>query len=64
MNKLLKYLREAKQELQKVQWPTQKQTMRYALAVVVISIILAIYFGALDYLLNIGLQKLIAISSS
>ncbi|PIX62221.1 preprotein translocase subunit SecE [Candidatus Uhrbacteria bacterium CG_4_9_14_0_2_um_filter_41_50] len=63
MNKLFKYLREAKQELQKVAWPTQKQTIRYSIIVVVISVILAIYFGVVDYILNLGLEALINITS-
>lgn len=62
-NKLFKYLREAKQELQKVAWPTQKQTVRYSIIVVVISVILAIYFGVVDYILNLGLEALINITS-
>jgi len=63
MNKSLKYLHEAKQELQKVAWPTQKQTVRYSIIIVVISVILAIYFGFADFLLNLGLEKLISLTS-
>ena len=63
-NKLFKYLREAKQELQKVSWPTQKQTMRYSAIIIAISILLAIYFGIFDFILNIGLEKLIELTSN
>lgn len=61
--KLFKYLRESKEELQKVTWPTQKETIRYSILVVVISLLLALYFGVVDQLLNIGLEKLLEITS-
>ena len=60
-NKLFKYLRESKEELEKVTWPTQKQTVRYSILVIVISIALALYFGVVDYLLNLGLEALLSI---
>ena len=60
-NTLFKYLRESKEELEKVTWPTQKQTVRYSILVIVISIALALYFGVVDYLLNLGLEALLSI---
>ena len=62
-NKLVKYLYESKQELEKVAWPTQQQTTRYSIIVVIFVVILAIYFGVLDYVLNLGLEGLITITS-
>lgn len=62
-NKVVKYFREAKQELEKVAWPTQEQTTRYSIIVVVFVLILAVYFGVLDYLLNLGLEGLIYLTS-
>jgi len=61
-NKLVKYLRESKQELEKVAWPTQEQTTRYSIIVVIFVIALAIYFGVLDYILNLALEGLIYIT--
>jgi len=61
-NKLFSYLREAKEELEKVAWPTQKQTTRYTIVVIVISAIIALYFGIIDYLLNLGLEALLKLS--
>lgn len=62
-NKLVKYLRESKQELEKVAWPTQEQTIRYSIIVVVFVVALAVYFGVLDYILNLGLEGLIYLTS-
>ncbi len=62
-NRLVKYLRESKQELEKVAWPTQQQTTRYSIIVVVFVLALAVYFGILDYILNLGLEGLIYITS-
>ncbi|MBT3230623.1 preprotein translocase subunit SecE [Candidatus Uhrbacteria bacterium] len=62
-NKLVKYLRESKQELEKVAWPTQQQTTRYSIIVVIFVVALAVYFGVLDYILNLGLEGLIYLTS-
>jgi preprotein translocase subunit SecE len=62
-NRLFKYLRESKQELEKVSWPTKEQTKRYAIIVFAFCIIMAIYFGALDWLLNFGLRSLINLTA-
>jgi len=50
MNKLVQFLKEAKAELKKVNWPNKKQTTNYTLAVIGISIAVAIFLGGLDYL--------------
>ena len=60
-NKLFRYLREAKEELEKVTWPTQKQTVRYSLLVIGVCLALALYFGVIDYLLNLGLEALLSL---
>jgi preprotein translocase subunit SecE len=62
-NKLIKYLREAKEELQKVSWPTQKETVRYSLIVIAITAIAAVYFGVVDQLLNLGLEALLNLTN-
>lgn len=56
---LIKYLKESKQELDKVTWPSRKDTVYYSIAVMVISILAAVYFGVLDYLLALALGALI-----
>lgn len=49
MNKISQFLKEVKQEVKKVTWPTRTETIRYSLMVIVASLIVAIYLGGLDY---------------
>ena len=53
------YLRESKQELEKVTWPSQKDIIRYTIITIVISVTLATNFGVLDFGLNEGLTALL-----
>ena len=57
--KMVKYFGEAKEELQKVSWPTKKETTNHTLLVVGISVGVLIFFGIVDYFLTIGLEQLI-----
>ncbi len=59
MNKLVKYLKEAREEFHKVTWPTRTQTIRYSLLVVGISVFLAVFIGFVDYALNVGVEQAI-----
>ncbi len=56
---LANYLKESKQEMKKVVWPSKKETINYTLAVVLISLGLALFFAVVDYFLNIGLEQII-----
>jgi len=59
MNKLFKYIRESKAELQKVVWPNKKETTNYTILVIIISVSVAVFFAVLDYFLSLGLEQLI-----
>ena len=59
MNKIANFLKEAKTELRKVNWPTRKQATNYTLAVIGISIAVAIFLGGLDYLFGYILKSYI-----
>lgn len=59
MNALIRYIKESKEELQKVSWPSRKQVVRDTLIVVGICGAMAVFFGALDFGLSTGFQKLI-----
>ncbi|HMB17432.1 MAG TPA: preprotein translocase subunit SecE [Candidatus Paceibacterota bacterium] len=48
-NKIKNFLKEARQEIKKVNWPSRKETMKYTLFVIGISLAVAIYLGLLDY---------------
>ncbi|MFP4236008.1 MAG: preprotein translocase subunit SecE [Desulfonatronovibrio sp.] len=49
------YLEEVKGELKKVTWPTRKETLSTALAVVVLVVIISVYLGIIDF----GLSRLV-----
>ncbi|MFA6193998.1 MAG: preprotein translocase subunit SecE [Parcubacteria group bacterium] len=50
MNKITTFIKEARVELRKVNWPTREQTIKYTALVVGLSLAVAIFLGALDYL--------------
>lgn len=53
------YFKDAFHEMKRVVWPTKQQTKHYSIIVITLSIGLAVFFGILDYLFNIGLNILI-----
>ena len=55
MTNPIQFLREVKSELIKVVWPERSQVIRTTIAVIILSIVVAIFLGAADY----GLTKLI-----
>ena len=48
MQKVIQFFLEAKGELMRVNWPSQKELVRYTVLVVAISIIVAVFLGSLD----------------
>ncbi|MDO9230866.1 MAG: preprotein translocase subunit SecE [bacterium] len=59
MNKILEFLKDAKVELTKVNWPTRKKTINYTIIVVGISLSVAIFLGGLDYFFGFLLKTFI-----
>ena len=57
MGPLTQYLKDTRQELHHVAWPTQTQTIVYTLLVAGISLGLAAYLGFFDFLFTTGLAK-------
>ncbi|MBI2551180.1 preprotein translocase subunit SecE [Candidatus Uhrbacteria bacterium] len=60
---MFSYLKQANEELRKVTWPSRKDTVRYSLVVVGVTLVLAIFFAALDFGLTFGLEKLIQVAN-
>ena len=58
-NKLVKYVKESKDELKKVVWPSKKETTKYTLLVIGVSLATAVFLGALDFGLNIVVERVI-----
>jgi preprotein translocase subunit SecE len=59
MNRIIQFLKEAKAELQKVNWPTRQQTINYTLIVIGISLAMAMFLGGLDYIFEIILKMFV-----
>jgi len=59
MNRLTNYVKSSVEEMKKVTWPTKKETYNYTLMVIAVSLLTALFLGALDYVFNLGLEKLI-----
>jgi len=59
VNKVINYLKEVKLELSKVTWPKKKQVIKLTLIVFVISAIVAIYVGGLDFIFTKTLEFIV-----
>ena len=57
--KIITFFKEIKTEIKKVNWPTKKETIRYTLIVIGVSIVVAIFLGGLDYIFTRILNKFI-----
>jgi len=58
-SRLLTYIAEARLELKKVSWPTRQQTIRYTIAVILMSIGVAAFLGGLDFLFSLVVNRLV-----
>jgi len=59
MKKFFKFLKESREELTKVVWPTRKQTIEFTIAVIIIVIFISVFLGGADYLLTKALTFLL-----
>lgn len=59
-NPIVKYFYEAKEELEKVTWPSRKETLRSTLIVIGVSLAVAVFLGALDFGFSKALETLIS----
>jgi len=47
---MINFIKETKNEMKHVNWPTRKKTIKYTMVVVLVSLILATILGAFDTL--------------
>lgn len=59
VNKLTNYIKGSVEEMKKVTWPTKKETKNFTLLVIGISLGVAIFLGALDFVFSFGLEKIL-----
>lgn len=50
--KVFDFLREVKVELEKVVWPSRQQTIQLTVMVILVTLIVGFFIGAIDYLLT------------
>lgn len=58
-NRIVTFVKEARVELKKVTWPTREQTVRYTVAVIAMSAVMALYLGGLDFLFQFILNTFV-----
>ncbi|MFA6197706.1 MAG: preprotein translocase subunit SecE [Patescibacteria group bacterium] len=58
-NRITRYIKESKDELRKVIWPSRQDTVRHTLLVIGISVFVAIFLGLADWFFNKGLRYII-----
>lgn len=49
---LIKYLKEVREELEKVTWPTRQQAMNKTVLVIAVSVLVGVFIGGLDLVFN------------
>lgn len=52
MPNAINFLKEVREELGKVAWPTREQTIRYTVLVVAVAVAVGLFLGGLDYILT------------
>ena len=60
IQKLINYLKESKEEIKRVAWPSKKEATRSTVIVIVVSLFLAAFLGVLDFLLTKVFQLIIS----
>jgi preprotein translocase subunit SecE len=52
VKELIQFFEESKVEIKKVVWPTRKETVTTCVAVLVVSVVIALYLGVVDFALS------------
>lgn len=50
---VVSFLKEVREELNKVAWPSRKQTLRYTILVILVAVVVGLFLGGLDYILTV-----------
>jgi len=58
VQKLIKFLKEVRNELNKVTWPTKNEIIGSTIVVVIVSIIMSIFIGIIDFGLDKGVRAI------
>lgn len=55
----VQFVKESRDELKKVRWPSREQTIRYTIIVVIASLAVGLVTGAFDYILTLILERFV-----
>lgn len=55
----IQFIKETKSEMTKVVWPSRQETLRITIAVILMSLAVAAFLGAVDYGLTKGLEWIV-----
>lgn len=58
MNPLV-YLKQVREEIDRIVWPSREQTIRYTVLVILVSVGTGVTLGGLDYILTLLTAKLL-----
>jgi len=59
---LIRYIRESKQEIGKITWPSRQDTIKYSVICIGLSVGVAAYFAGLDWLFSRGFEQLLLLT--
>lgn len=59
MDRIKSFIEDSLHELKRVNWPTREETIRYTGFVIVFSLVLAAFLGAIDFAFLKGIERLI-----
>jgi len=59
LKRILNFLKEVKLEAKKISWPGVRETFKYTLIVIFVSIVVAIFLGGMDFFFTMFLNRFI-----
>jgi preprotein translocase subunit SecE len=59
LQKVVTFLKEVRLEMKKVNWPTRRETIRYTLIVIGVSLVVAAFLGGWDFIFTTLLNKFV-----
>jgi preprotein translocase subunit SecE len=59
MVNIVKYFKEVREELVKVTWPSREQTLNKTALVIIASVVVGVYIGALDFVFTLLAQTIL-----
>lgn len=59
MNRFVNYIKDTREEMSHVSWPTRRQSVAFTAVVILVSVATAVFLGFFDYLFSLILQKFV-----